>query len=107
MAVQDCGLAGTYDEVWFFRDAFVTFVQALAQFTVCHEGEARLESMSPGEAVLSIRQLDMARHVLAEAPVARGHSLPGHSFYDRVCGTFQLAPPPLPEFMGRSEPGLS
>ncbi len=103
MAVQDCGFAGTYDEVWFFRDAFVTFVQALAQYTVRHEGEARLESMSPGEAVLSIRQLDMARHVLAEAQVARGHYLRDHYFYDRVCVTFELDPSQLPDIMRRLE----
>ena len=97
IAVQDLGFAGAYDEVWFFRNAFVSFIQALSQFADKHEGEAHLESMSPGEAVLSIRSLDIARHVLVEAQVARWHCIRSHPFLNRVSVAFELDPSLLPD----------
>lgn len=97
MAVKDGDFAGAYDEVWFFRDAFAAFIRALSQFTVDHDGEVRLESMSTDEALLSIRRLDAARHVLAEARVSRGRYLRDHYFLDRVSVTFELDPSQLPD----------
>lgn len=70
IAVRDHDFAGAHDEVWFAYNASEAFIQALGQFSIAHEGEARLESMedlgadSLGEVVLSIRRLDLARHVL-------------------------------------------
>jgi hypothetical protein len=63
IAVRDGDFAGAYDEVWFFRKDFAAFVQALREFSVAHKGEARLESMGPGEAVVSISRLDAAGHI--------------------------------------------
>jgi hypothetical protein len=64
---------------------------------VAHGGEARLESRSPGEAVLSIRRLDAARHVLAEAQVARWQYVRDRPFLNRVSVTFELDPSQLPD----------
>ncbi|HEX9056401.1 MAG TPA: hypothetical protein VF818_02625, partial [Ktedonobacterales bacterium] len=93
------GFTGASKAVWFFRDAFEEFVRALRKFTNDHDGDLRIESINPGEAMLSIRQLDPARHVLAEAQVARGHYLCDRYFYDRVCVTFELDPSQLPDIV--------
>lgn len=97
IAVRDGDFAGAYDEVWFFRDDVATFVQALAAFTVAHEGEARLESMSPGEAVVSIRRLDAARHILVETQVSRWHYVGDRPFRNLISVAFELDPSQLPD----------
>jgi hypothetical protein len=81
------------------REAFSAFIQALAHFTHTHDGEARLESMIPDEAVLSIRRLDMARHLLAEAQVGCWHYVRGRAFFNRVSVTFELDPSQLPDIV--------
>ena len=97
IGVRDGEFAGAYDRVWFFRDKFATFVQARAEFTVAHEGEARLESMSPGEAIVSIRRLDAARHILAEVQVSRWHYVRGRLFRHLVSVMFEVDPSHRPE----------
>lgn len=97
IAVRDGEFAGAYDEVWFFRDAFVAFIEALRNLSMTHEGEAKLESMSPGEAILSIRRLDIARHLLAEVQVARWHYIRDHPYLNRVVVTFEPDPMQLPD----------
>jgi hypothetical protein len=99
MTVQDGGFTGGNEPVYFFRDAFATFIEALEHFSRDHAGEARLESVNPGEAMLSIRPLDAARHVLAEAKVARGHYLRDHYYWDRVLVAFELDPSQLPDIV--------
>jgi NAD(P)-dependent dehydrogenase (short-subunit alcohol dehydrogenase family) len=79
IAVRDGTFTGASDEVWFFRDAFAAFVRALDHLIKRHEGDARLDSMSPEEVLLSIRSLDSARHVLVEAQIAgqaKAHGIP-------------------------------
>lgn len=96
ITAQSYGFTGTYDEVWFFRDEFAAFVQALRQFTRTHEGEARLESISPKEAMVSVCRLDAAAHVLVEAQVARWLFHRNRSFLNSVSVTFELDPSQLP-----------
>lgn len=96
ITVQSYGFTGTYDEVWFFQDEFAAFVQALRQFTRAHEGEARLESMSPKEAMVSVRRLDAAAHVLIEVQVARWLFHRNRSFLNSVSVAFELDPSQLP-----------
>lgn len=57
IAIRDGDFARAYDQVWFFREDFAAFVQALRAFSVAPKGVARLESMSPGEAVVTIGRL--------------------------------------------------
>ena len=99
IAVRDGAFTSASDEVWFFRDTFAAFVRALKHLTVRHEGEARLDSMSPEDTMLSIRPLDSARHVLVEAQIARGHYLRSHYVESRVCVTFELDPSRLPDIV--------
>jgi hypothetical protein len=99
IVLRDGSFTGASEEAWFFRDALGAFVRALEHFTVRHEGEARLESMSPEEAMLSIRPMDSARHVLVEAQIARGHYLRGQHVENRVCVTFELDPSRLPDIV--------
>jgi hypothetical protein len=99
IAVQDGAFSGASDEVWFFRDAFAAFVRALEQLVMRYEVEARLDSMSPEEVMLSIRPMESARHMLVEAQIAHGHYLSGHYFENRVCVTFELDPSRLPDIV--------
>jgi hypothetical protein len=95
MTVRDRAFAGAYDGLVFDRTELAMFVRALAQFNVGHDGEARLEAIDPEVAVLSIRRLDMARHVLAEVMISCGHFLRDRYFFDRVTVTFELDPSQL------------
>jgi hypothetical protein len=99
MAVQDGDFTGGNEPVYFFRDAFAAFIEALEHFSRDHAGEARLESVNPGEAMLSIRPIDAARHVLAEAQVARGHYLRDHYYWDCISVAFELDPSQLPDIV--------
>lgn len=96
IAVQDLSFAGAYDEVGFFRGAFATFIQALEDVINEHEGEARLESMSPGEAILSIHHLGVTRGVVIEVQVARWHYVCDRQFLNRVSVAFELDSSQLP-----------
>lgn len=95
IAVRDGDFAGAYDKVWFFRNDFAAFVQALRAFSVAHKGEARLESMSPGEAIVSISRLDAAGHILVEAQVSRWQYVGDRSFRNLVAVAFDLDPSQL------------
>ena len=97
MAVRDGDFAGAYEKVSFFRTDFAAFIEALAAFTVAHEGEARLESISPGEAVVYIRRLDAAHHVLAEVQVSRWHYVRARGFRNQVSVAFELDPSQVPD----------
>lgn len=95
IAVRDGDFAGAYDKVWFFRKDFAAFVQALRAFSVAHKGEARLESMSPGEAIVSIGRLDAAGHVLVEAQISRWQYVGDRSFRKLVAVALELDPSQL------------
>ena len=97
IAVQNGDFAGAHDEVWFFRDDFAAFVQALRTFILAHKGEVRLESMSPGEAVVSISRLDAAGHILVEVQVSRWQYVRDRSFRNLVSVAFELDPSQLPD----------
>lgn len=99
VAVRDGNFAGANHQVWFFREAFVAFVQALREFTDAHQGEARLESMSPNEAALSIRRFDLAGHVVAEAQLSHGHFVRSRSVDNQVTVIFELDPSRLPDIV--------
>jgi hypothetical protein len=71
MAAQNGTFAGANEEVWFFRDRFAAFTQALGAFALERDGEVHIESMSPGEGVLTIRRLDLARHILVRRSSSR------------------------------------
>lgn len=101
IAARDLSFAGAYDEVGFFRDRFAAFIRALEDVTDGHEGEARLESMSPGEAILSVRRLGKDRCMLIEAQVARLHYVCDHGLYNRVSVGFELDESQLPDIVRR------
>lgn len=107
MVVRDGDFAGANHQVWFFREAFVAFVQALREFTDAHQGEARLESMSPNEAALSIRRFDLAGHVVAEARLSHGHFVRSRSVDNQVSVTFELSPSRLPDIVHALEAVIS
>lgn len=99
ITAQGYGFAGRYDEVWFFYKELAAFVEALHHFCPRHEGEARLESMSPKEAVVSVRRWDAAGHVLVEAQVSRWLIRRGRGFSNSVSVAFELDPSQLPAAM--------
>jgi hypothetical protein len=65
--------AGSVD-AWIHRDAWVTFRQQLAALERTRQGEATLESMSPGDLRLRIGSLDRLGHMGVEGQMAE-HSL--------------------------------
>jgi len=107
VAIRDGDFAGANHEVWFFRDAFVAFVQALRKFSDTHEDEAQLESMSPNEAALSIRHFDLARHVVVEAQLSYGHFIRVRSVDNQVAVIFELDPSRLPDVVHSLEAIIS
>jgi hypothetical protein len=97
IAVREGDFAGAMERVWFFRKDFVAFVQALREFSVAHKGTARLESMSPGEVVVSISRLDLAGHILVETQVSRWQYVGDRPFRNLVAVAFELDPSQLPD----------
>lgn len=100
IAVQDLSFAGAYDKVGFFRDAFAAFIRSLEDIADEQEGEARLESMSPEEAILSIRPIrrfGVTLCALVEVQVGRWHYVCDRQLFNRVSVAFELAPSLLPD----------
>jgi hypothetical protein len=97
VAIRNDDFAGAYHKVRFFREDFAAFVQALREFSVAHKGEARLESINPDEAVVSISRLDGAGHILVEAQVSRWQDVRDRSFRNLVSFAFELDPSQLPD----------
>lgn len=103
ITAQSYGFSGTYKQLWFTKDEFAAFVQALQRFTRNHEGEARLESkwmstesiMSPEGAVVSVRRLDTAAHVLVEAQLSSSLLHRDRNFLNSVSVAFELDPSQL------------
>ncbi len=96
-------LSGTYEQLWFSKEEFAAFVQALQGFTCKHEGEARLESkwkstesiMSPEGVVVSVRRLDRAAHILVEAQLSMWLLHRDRYFLNSASVAFELDPSQL------------
>lgn len=84
--------SGGAQEAWFFREDVLAFIAALNRLAQTHEGEARLESMSPGEVVLHVERLDLARHLVLHAIVSATSYVRDRLFNDQVSISFEVGP---------------
>jgi hypothetical protein len=65
------GFSGRNPSVWISRLDLAVFVRDLQEVERTRRGEARLESMSPGELSLKISVIDGAGHTRADVTVSR------------------------------------
>lgn len=81
--------------VWFERDALDAMINALGRLAVTRGGEAKVESMSPGEAMLSVTTLDRAGHLLFSASLLKHAWIRGKQVERRASGSFEIDPTAL------------
>jgi hypothetical protein len=65
------GFSGRNPSVWISRSDLATFLRELQELERTRRGEARLESMSPGELSVKISVIDGAGHTRADVTVSR------------------------------------
>ncbi len=76
-AKVDCagnGFSGANKSVWFDRIEIDRFVSELRALDQSREGSTTLETLSPGECVLAIRNVDQLGHVHLDVSIARAVS---------------------------------
>lgn len=72
VAVSGQGYSGANHSVWFDGNAIAMFISKLRQLETAREGIATLESMSPGECVITFRHSDPLGHLALYTSIARG-----------------------------------
>ena len=73
--VEAFGFTGAHDGVWVGKGALEGFAAALRVLERTREGEAVLESMSPGEFVLRVYSVDRAGHRARRCQVNSGETM--------------------------------
>jgi hypothetical protein len=90
VSVEGNGFAGANDSVWFERTEIDRFVAKLRALDRSREGIATLETMSPGECVLTFRTVDKAGHILLDVQMARLVYTLGKAVYFRCRVGFEV-----------------
>ncbi|MAQ17478.1 MAG: hypothetical protein CMN30_22120 [Sandaracinus sp.] len=92
------GFQGFVD-TWVPTEAWNDFSEALAQLEAARQGEAILESLTPGELALAIRSVDPAGHVAVSGRLSRDD---GTTVLSMSFGPCALDPSLLPQLVRAS-----
>ncbi len=84
------GFTGANKSVWFDRLEIDRFITELRALDVSREGSVTLETMSPGECVLTFRNYDMLGHIHVEVIIARPVHYFGETDYFRARLRFEV-----------------
>ena len=94
--VVDLGDFRAQTTVWLGRDAIDGAIRALESLERTRRGQLRLESMGPGELVLTLSVMDAAGHLLLECELLQRIALRDRRADLRMAGAFELDPTSLP-----------
>jgi hypothetical protein len=83
--------------VWLERDEIDGWMRALESLDKARTGRARLESMSPGELILTVSAMDVAGHLLLECALLQRVYVRNRWIELRMQGAFELDPTCLPD----------
>ena len=86
-------------ETWVATEAWRAFTEGLTQLEAARQGEATLESMSPGELVLTIGSTDAAGHMAASGRLSRDG---GKAKLSMAFGPCAFDPSTLPQLVRAS-----
>jgi hypothetical protein len=99
-ASMTCGaFCGASDRAWLASDDFDRFLSSLEALEQSRQGEAVLESMSPGELSVRIHAVARAGHLAMEVVIGE-QRVGEHSWHERLVKcSFPLDPGQLPQIV--------